>query len=400
MSLDTADAIVAGASSLFARHSYANVTLEQIASAVGMVPGAVYYHFKNKEELIFRCYMRGLQIYEKEIEAAAEPGIDSLEVIRRLFRRRLHPHSRRMILFTDIDALPDEFSSVVHEHRWQNAMRLAEIVRTGVRDGSVHSEVPELTAIALISMLDWMFFWYTDHDYYNRQDAIDGIDDIVVHGLLRRDVPMRPPPEPPNLQPFLDEHARLGKRAAKYERLLSVATDNFNRKGALGSSLESIAQDAGITRAGIYYHFDDKEKLLYACLNRGLDLEDAIPQSIAEQGYEYEDSEYQRTRLLLMLHDTPLGPKGTYQNINFLTDEHRQAFVGRSIKSIRDQQARYQRWIENGRFRDIDTYFAERLHSGMIHWYPIWFRGPQKWTPLEIADQFANLFVLGLKPRP
>ena len=316
-------------------------------------------------------------------------------------RGRLHPESIRMILFTDIDALPDEFRDIVHKRRWQNAMKLADIVRAGTADGSIAQCEPELTAIALISILDWMFFWYSDRDHYTRLDAIDGIDDIITHGLLRRDVqPPLPPDQPPDLQPFLERHSKLGKRAAKYDRLLSIATDNFNRKGAMGTSLESIARDAGMTRAGIYYHFDDKEKLLYACLNRGLDLEIAAPEGVAEQGFLYEEAEYQRMRLLLTLHDTPLGPKGTYQNINFLTQDHRRAFVKRSLDALRAQQDRYQRWIDAGRFRKIDTYFAERLHSGMIHWYPIWFHDKRKWSPVTIADEFSNLFLLGLKPRP
>ncbi|WP_417320734.1 TetR/AcrR family transcriptional regulator [Emcibacter sp.] len=62
----------------------------------------------------------------------------------------------------------------------------------------------------------------------------------------------------------------MGKRLAKVDHILIVAADNFNRKGALGVSIKEIAADAGVTRAGIYYHFEDKETLLYRCLERGL----------------------------------------------------------------------------------------------------------------------------------
>ena len=68
------EVILVAASRLFARHSYANVTMEQVAAAVQAVPGALYHHFHDKEELIFQCYLRGLAIYRLEIEAAAEPA--------------------------------------------------------------------------------------------------------------------------------------------------------------------------------------------------------------------------------------------------------------------------------------------------------------------------------------
>ena len=99
---DRAEEILVSASRLFARHSYANVTMEQVAASVRAVPGALYHYFRDKEDLIFHCYLRGLAIYRHEIEAAAEPGIDGLEIIRRFVRGRLRPEGQRMILFTEI----------------------------------------------------------------------------------------------------------------------------------------------------------------------------------------------------------------------------------------------------------------------------------------------------------
>lgn len=391
--------ILAAASGLFARHSYAKVTMEQIATALDMVPGALYHYFHDKEELIFHCYMRGLRIYEQEIEAAIEPGLDGLEIVRRFIRGRLKPESQRMILFTDIDALSEHYSSAVHEKRWQNAEMLAAIVRQGVVDGSMASENPQLTAIALMSVLDWMPFWFTEHDYYTRQQATDGIDDIITHGVYRRDRPLACPPPLPDLTPFLDRHAALGRRAAKFDRLLSIASDNFNRKGALGASLEGIARDAGMTRAGIYYHFADKEGLLLACLDRGLAQEVAVSRYAATLDTEPAASQMQRMRLLLMLHKTPCGPKITYHNINYLTEEHRRAYIARVMDSIASDQARYQGWVDTGRLRPIDTYFAQRIITGMGHWYPIWFKERADWPPHQVADHFFRVFFNGIKPR-
>ncbi len=392
--------ILAAATSLFARNSYAKVTVEQIALALGIVPGALYHYFRDKEELIYQCYLRGLGIYEREIEAAAEPGIDGLETVRRFIRGRLKPESPRMILFTDIDALPHEYSQAVHAKRWRNAERLADIIRSGIEDGSVASVDPRLTAVALISILDWMPFWFTEHDYYTRQHAIDGIDDIVTHGVYRRDLEIPDPPEPPDPTPFLDARAGLSKRAAKFDRMLSIAADNFNRKGAMGASLEGIAADAGITRAGIYYHFSDKEGLLLACLQRGLQSEIEIGRHVEEMALEPADCVVQTTRLLLMLHDTPCGPKTTYHNINYLTEEYRRSYVAEVLAGIKHDQDNYRKWIEMSRFRPIDIYFAQRIITGMGHWYPIWFRGGSEWTPMQVADHFTGIFLYGIKPRP
>ncbi|MBJ7403683.1 MAG: TetR family transcriptional regulator, partial [Bradyrhizobium sp.] len=281
--------------------------MEQVAASVRSVPGALYHYFRDKEDLIFHCYLRGLALYRHEIETAAEPGIDGLEIVRRFMRARLRPEGQRMILFSDIDALAAPYSNDVHARRWQNAALLADILKRGVADGSIACEEPLLTAVALISILDWVPFWFSDRDYYSRQQAIDAIDDIITHGVYRREIGLPDMPEAPSLAPFLQSRSKLTKRAAKLDRMLSIASDSFNRRGASGTSLESIAGEAGMTRAGIYYHFREKERLLLACLRRGLAGEIGIREYLQDLGLGAFDYVVQRVRLLLMLNDTPCG---------------------------------------------------------------------------------------------
>ena len=396
---DKLQEIIRSATRIFARHSYAKVTMEEVAASMNLVPGALYHYFKDKEELIFNCYMHGLDLYREEIKQAAEPGLDGLEMIRRLIRRRLTQNSERMILFTDIDALPREYSAKVHSRRWENAQELAEVIEIGQQEQSISDGDPLLISIAIISILDWTPFWLTDNDYYSRQEALDGLDDIITHGIFRRDLPKPSFPELPDLKPLLTEKANLGKRELKLDNLLRVATDNFNRKGALGASIEGIAADAGITRAGVYYHYKEKEGLLMACLKRGLDQEIASGLYIKKLFPKAIDYVVQCVRCLLMLHNSPCGPKATYHNINFLPEGEKHEFMSAVQKSINSDLDTYQHWINAGLFRNVDTYFAQRVITGMGHWYPIWFGNEHSYTPPDVADLFSQLFLFGLKPR-
>ncbi|NQZ30028.1 MAG: TetR family transcriptional regulator [Oceanospirillaceae bacterium] len=387
------------ASSLFAHYSFAKVTMEQIATSLNMVPAALYHYFNDKEELIYSCYIQGLLNYEHEMQAAIEPGIDGLEIVRRFLRGRLKPESQHIVMFTDIDALPEKYSNQVHQQRWKNAEKLADIIKRGVADGSMTSDKPLLSAIAVISIFDWLFFWYSKNDYYSRADAIDAIDDIITHGVYSRHKAIPEPPEAPCLEDFLATQKKFNKRETKYDHMLRVAADNFNRKGVMGASLESIAKDVGISRAGIYYHFDDKEELLLACLQRGHDHEKEISAYLTNKGYKNDAHVIQNTRLLLMLHATPYGPKCTYHNINYLTKDCREKYICDVLKTIGSAQQDYKNAIVEGDFRHIDVYFAQRVITGMCHWYPIWFNSRSDWSPLTIADHYTHLFLYGLKPR-
>jgi AcrR family transcriptional regulator len=74
------------------------------------------------------------------------------------------------------------------------------------------------------------------------------------------------------------------------DRIVRAATETFAREGALGSRLEDIRRDAGVSVGAIYHHFADKEALHAEAWLRALDsyqtgLLDVLRESPdAEQG--------------------------------------------------------------------------------------------------------------------
>ncbi|WP_460542444.1 TetR/AcrR family transcriptional regulator [Glycomyces halotolerans] len=66
---------------------------------------------------------------------------------------------------------------------------------------------------------------------------------------------------------------RLGQGAAarghaRRERILEAATYFIARHGARGTSLAQIAKEAGVSQPGLIYHYNTKELLLHAVLDR------------------------------------------------------------------------------------------------------------------------------------
>ncbi len=51
------------------------------------------------------------------------------------------------------------------------------------------------------------------------------------------------------------------------ERLIAAATAEFAAAGYAGAHLDAIAERAGVTKGGIYFHFDGKEDLFFAVLD-------------------------------------------------------------------------------------------------------------------------------------
>ena len=60
--------------------------------------------------------------------------------------------------------------------------------------------------------------------------------------------------------------------AGSRERILSVAAERFLAAGYVETSLRDLAGDAGMKAGSLYYHFDSKDQLLIAVLERGMEI--------------------------------------------------------------------------------------------------------------------------------
>ncbi|MDK4741072.1 TetR family transcriptional regulator (plasmid) [Rhizobium sp. CB3060] len=69
---ETRREILRSAEALFLDNGYENVTLDEIASAAGVTRGAVHWHFKNKQGLLFSIRDKAQQPFQELAERIAE----------------------------------------------------------------------------------------------------------------------------------------------------------------------------------------------------------------------------------------------------------------------------------------------------------------------------------------
>ena len=84
------DRITAAAAELFLRNGYAQTSLRDIAAAVGIKAGSIYYHFDSKESLFADVLQQGIRVMEEAFALAAEETRGERGDIR--VRRHIHGH--------------------------------------------------------------------------------------------------------------------------------------------------------------------------------------------------------------------------------------------------------------------------------------------------------------------
>lgn len=112
--------IMATAIDCFARYGYAGTSIDRIARAAGVTKGALYYHFRDKEQLLFAAVKERVEAFEQHVLGRVAKVDDPAEALREIARicalNAQEDNHRRFILTLMVEAL-DTNASLSAEFR-------------------------------------------------------------------------------------------------------------------------------------------------------------------------------------------------------------------------------------------------------------------------------------------
>ena len=153
------------------------------------------------------------------------------------------------------------------------------------------------------------------------------------------------------------------------DRILEVATSHFVQRGYDGTSMREIADDCGITKAALYYHFAGKAELLNEVFTDYLRQFGAVVAASAGQG----DGAEQRLRALVGgLFTLPVQRRAIMRlamhDVRHLPPEQRSAFAEAYREQFLDPlRGIFATGIAGGELVDVDPDFCVKLLLGILY---------------------------------
>ena len=123
----------------FNKKGFVGTSLDEIAEHLDVTKGAFYYHIRNKEDLLYSCYTRSLDMSRRIHDAADElaSGLDKVDyTLRRVFYVQLSDEGP-MIRYNTITALPVPRRKEILALTDQSRDRFGQFIRDGIADGTV-----------------------------------------------------------------------------------------------------------------------------------------------------------------------------------------------------------------------------------------------------------------------
>jgi AcrR family transcriptional regulator len=157
-SRDLHEQILAAAKGLFIQYGYHGLAMRQIAEAVGVSKAALYYHFRDKEELFLAILETYLDELEALLERIAAEETTSRGRITAVVREILsQPAEERAVIrlfsqeMAQLSAPTRQAFHQVYHQKFLN--RIETIFREGMERGELRQIDPSLATWALLGMM-------------------------------------------------------------------------------------------------------------------------------------------------------------------------------------------------------------------------------------------------------
>jgi AcrR family transcriptional regulator len=181
--------ILRSAAAAFRRRGYHGATVGEIARALRMTKGSLYYYFKDKEEILFVLHDWSLDLLLerlREVQASGEGPAAKLRRLVEAFVQMIIDDLHGTALTMDLQALsPPRLRHVIAKRdRFDRGLRA--IVREGMDTGAFAPGDAKLAAFAILGAVNWIPRWFDPQGPAGSTGIGSAFADLALDGLRRR----------------------------------------------------------------------------------------------------------------------------------------------------------------------------------------------------------------------
>ena len=191
---NTADRILEQSMKLFFQKGYHGTSIDDITQATGVTKGALYWHYRNKEEVLKRI----IEEYEKRyldslIQAVKEVKGSALDKFGKFFRYNAafpYYHPDLCVSFTTLSGelvgAHHPIEPEIHRINKKHQKFLSELIRQGKKEKIFKKEIdPDYAALVLIAFQSGsLLHWSMNRDEIEGKVYVDIGRKIMLSGLM------------------------------------------------------------------------------------------------------------------------------------------------------------------------------------------------------------------------
>ncbi len=180
--------IVEKATELFARDGFGATSLDDIADALGVSQAALYYHVKNKEEILRHIYLSVLNASEEPLRRIATSDQPPREKLRHAIEHQVMIAADRSpamtVFYREWSHLTGPFAHEIKIRQKSYERYFEQIIREGQAAGQFAPNCdPKIATFGLLGMCNWLSHWYHESGRLTPRQIADTFEYLIGSGL-------------------------------------------------------------------------------------------------------------------------------------------------------------------------------------------------------------------------
>jgi TetR/AcrR family transcriptional regulator, cholesterol catabolism regulator len=189
---------------------------------------------------------------------------------------------------------------------------------------------------------------------------------------------------------------------SRKEELLQKISELFAKQGYEKTSIRDIAAHMGMTNAGLYYYFKNKQQMLVDIMNHGMDdalsrmRNESTKMKSAEERIEF----FVRGQITFYANNKSMTKASVHEMNTRLDVKHAKAMDKKQQEYVGFIRQAIEQIIRENPYIVVHPAVATYSLLGMMNWMVHWYDPEGEVTPDELVSSLTHLFLRGLKGKP
>ena len=157
------DRMLKAAAYCFKQKGYSGTSLKDVADILGLTDAALYYYVRNKEELVYQCYLRAADVGCDAMDRAnadAQCGFDQVRLYIRYHIEYMVGDRGPIAIMSEIPSLKPEHREEVLELSRSHSSRFESLLEKGIKDYSIAPCDVRMTGNSIMGSINWIPKWF------------------------------------------------------------------------------------------------------------------------------------------------------------------------------------------------------------------------------------------------